>query len=185
MVQAPNFDDGGGTLQGSAHDMVGQNGCVAGCTTTALGGWSSRSVVHSVAMKGVNLGFASVFIEIPAQRPSICRGFGLIISWECRALSPSFPIRWGFDFDLFPLRFRLVTTLPTGSAIRRGVGADPVLGRAREKSGQARLGRWGGFLPMANRKMKKAFFQIFSKFQTNLNSNQIYNFDDFHSHNKT
>jgi hypothetical protein len=28
-------------------------------------------------------------------------------------------------------------------------------------------------------------FQIFSKFQTNLNSNQIYNFDDFHSHNKT
>jgi hypothetical protein len=41
------------------------------------------------------------------------------------------------------------------------------------------------FQPTADRKMRTAFiFQIFSKFQTNLNSNQIYNFDDFHSHTK-
>jgi hypothetical protein len=42
------------------------------------------------------------------------------------------------------------------------------------------------FWPMANRKMRERLFifQIFSKFQTNLNLNQIYNFDDFHSHNK-
>jgi hypothetical protein len=36
-----------------------------------------------MAMKGVNLGFASVFFEI----------------LTCRALPPSFPIRLGFDFD--------------------------------------------------------------------------------------
>jgi hypothetical protein len=46
-------------------------------------------VTHSVAMKGVNLGFISVIFKILAQRPSIYRGFGLIISCACRALSPS------------------------------------------------------------------------------------------------
>jgi hypothetical protein len=86
-------------------------------------------------MKGANLGFASVFFEIPVQRPSIYRGFGLIISCVCRALSPSFPIQWGFDFNRFLLRFRLVTALSARSAIRRGVGDDPVLGHAREKLG--------------------------------------------------
>jgi hypothetical protein len=39
-----------------------------------------------MAMKGANLGFVSVFFEIPARVPSIYRG-----------LSPSFPIRLGFD----------------------------------------------------------------------------------------
>jgi hypothetical protein len=50
-------------------------------------------------MKGVNLGFVSVFFQIPAQLPSIYRGFGLIISCACRALSASFPIRLGFDIS--------------------------------------------------------------------------------------
>jgi hypothetical protein len=81
-------------------------------------------------MKGVNLGFAMVFFEIPAQRPSIYRGFVLMISCACRALSPSFPIRRGFGLDQFPLRFQLVIALLARSAIRRGVGDDPVLGRS-------------------------------------------------------
>jgi hypothetical protein len=34
-VQASIFGDGGGTLQGSAHDKVEQNGCGAGCKTPA------------------------------------------------------------------------------------------------------------------------------------------------------
>jgi hypothetical protein len=144
--------------------------CDAGCRTPTSGWWSSRSVVHGVAMKGANLGFASVFFEIPAQRPSIYRGFRLIILCTCRALSPSFPIRREFDFDQFPLRFWSVTALLARFAIRRGVGDDPLLGRswaACERS-RGRLG-WaarGGFRPMANRKMKKAFYFsiFFSKF---------------------
>jgi hypothetical protein len=55
----------------------------------------------------------------------------------------------------------------------------------RERPRQARLGRWGGIRRMANRKLEKLLkFQIFSKFRTNLNSNQIYDFGDSHSHNK-
>jgi hypothetical protein len=93
-------------------------------------------------MKGVHLGFASVFFEIPAQIPSIYRGFGLIITCAYRALSPSFPIRREFDFDRFSLRFRSVTALQTQSAIRRGVGDDPVLGHswATCERGRGRLG---------------------------------------------
>jgi hypothetical protein len=98
-VQASTFGDGGGTLQGSAHKEVGPNGCGAERRTPASGRWSSWSVARGVAMKGVNLGFVSVFFQIPAQLPSIYRGFGLIISCACRALSASFPIRLGFDIS--------------------------------------------------------------------------------------
>jgi hypothetical protein len=66
-VQASTFGDGGVTLQGSAHDKVGPNWCSAECRTPASGRWSSRSVTRGVAMKGLNLGFISVFFEIPAQ----------------------------------------------------------------------------------------------------------------------
>jgi hypothetical protein len=83
-----------------------------------------------MVMKGANLGFASVFFEIPMQIPSIYRGFGFIISCAYRALSPSFPIRHGFNFDRFPLRFQSVTALLTRSVIQRGVGDDPVLGHS-------------------------------------------------------
>jgi hypothetical protein len=91
---------------------------------------SSRSVAHSAVMKGANLGFASVFIEIPAQRPSIYRDFGLMISCARSALSPSFPIRRGFGFSWFPLRFHSMTALPAPFAIRCGVGDDSILGRS-------------------------------------------------------
>jgi hypothetical protein len=96
-VQASTFDDGGGTLQGSAHDKVGPNGCGMERRTLALGRWSSRSIICGMATKGVNLGSVSVFFETMVQLPSIYRGFGLIISCACRALSPSFPIRLGFN----------------------------------------------------------------------------------------
>jgi hypothetical protein len=36
-VQASIFGDGGGTLQGSAHDKAGQNGWAVGCRTPASG----------------------------------------------------------------------------------------------------------------------------------------------------
>jgi hypothetical protein len=42
------------------------------------------------------------------------------------------------------------------------------------------------FRPMTDRRNEKGFlfFQIFFQFQTNLNSNENLNFDDFYSHNK-
>jgi hypothetical protein len=46
-------------------------------------------------------------------RRSICRCFGSTISCVCRTPSPRFPIRWGFGFDRFPLRFRLGTATPS------------------------------------------------------------------------
>jgi hypothetical protein len=98
-VQASTFGDGGGMLQGSTYDKVGTNGCGAECRTSASGRWSLRSVACGVATKGVNLGFVSVFFEILVQLPSIYRGFRLIISCACRALSPSFPIQLGFDIS--------------------------------------------------------------------------------------
>jgi hypothetical protein len=60
--------------------------------------------------------------------------------------------------------------------------------RAKNREGEKGLSRLGfyqgsGPWPVENEK-RFSIFQIFSKFQTNLNSNQIYNFDDFHSHNK-
>jgi hypothetical protein len=85
-VQASIFGDGGGTLQRSAHNKVGPNGCGVDCRTPALGRWSLRSIARGVAMKGTNLGFVSVY-----------RGFWLIILCTCRALSPIFPIWLGFD----------------------------------------------------------------------------------------
>jgi hypothetical protein len=98
-VQASNFGDGGGTLRGSAHDKVGPNRCDVECRTPASGRWSLRSVARGVAVKGANLGFISVFFEILVQLSSIYRGFRLIISCACRALSPSFPIQLGFDIS--------------------------------------------------------------------------------------
>jgi hypothetical protein len=47
------------------------------------------------------LGFVSVFIKIPAQLPSIYKGFGLIILCACRALSPSSQIQLGFDNSFY------------------------------------------------------------------------------------
>jgi hypothetical protein len=96
-VQASTFSEGGGMLQGSAHNKVGPNGCGAKRRTQALCRWSLRSITRGLAMKGVNLGFVSVFFEISVQLPSVYRGFRLVISCACRALSPSFQIRLGFD----------------------------------------------------------------------------------------
>jgi hypothetical protein len=79
-------------LQGSGHDKVGPNRCSVEHRTPASGQWSSRSIARGLVMKGVNLGFVSIFFKIPAQLPSIYRGFGLIILCACRALSPSFQI---------------------------------------------------------------------------------------------
>jgi hypothetical protein len=104
-VQASTFGDSGGTLQGSAHNKVGPNGCGAKHRTPTSGWWSSRSVARGVEMKGANLGFVSIFFKILMQLPSIYRGFGLIISCACRALSPSFPIWLGFNFWSVSLRF--------------------------------------------------------------------------------
>jgi hypothetical protein len=96
-VQASTFGHGGGMLQGSANDKVGPNGCGTERRTPASGRWSSRSVTRGVTMKGANLGIASVFFKIPMQLPSIYRGFALIISCTCRAISPGFQIQLGFD----------------------------------------------------------------------------------------
>jgi hypothetical protein len=82
-VEALTFGDGGGTIHGSAHDKVGPNGCGVEHRTPASGQWSSKSVACGVAMKGANLGFVSIFFEIPTQLPSIYGGFGLIISCVC------------------------------------------------------------------------------------------------------
>jgi hypothetical protein len=44
------------------------------------------------------------------------------------------------------------------------------------------LGRWEDFGPWPRRKIKRVvYFSIFSKFQSNLNPNQIWIFDDFYS----
>jgi hypothetical protein len=54
-------------------------------------------------------------------------------------------------------------------------GAEPLLGHARVRPGQAHLGGLGQIRPMPNKNWKSLFyFQIFSKFQTNLNSIQIW-----------
>jgi hypothetical protein len=86
-----------GRLQGSGHDKVGSNGSGAEHRAPASGQWSSRIFSRGVAMKWVNLGFVSVFFYILVQLRSIYRGFRLIVSCMCRALSQSFPIRLGFD----------------------------------------------------------------------------------------
>jgi hypothetical protein len=110
-------------LKGSAHDKVGPNGCGAEHRTPVSNPWGSRSIARGVAMKGANLRFVLVFFKILAQLPSIYRGFGLIISCACRALSPSFQIRLGFDisFDFIEI---LVGDVSVSVATRRGVGDD-------------------------------------------------------------
>jgi hypothetical protein len=145
-VQASTFNDSGGTLQGSAHDKDGPNGCGAEHRTPASDRWSSGSIARSVAMKGVNLGFISVFFEIPVQLPSIYRGFGLIISCTCRALSRSSQIQMEFD-----ILFDFVEILASGVSIsvmtQRGVGNDQRW--ATLGLGQAWLGWLGRIRPMA------------------------------------
>jgi hypothetical protein len=158
-VQASTFGSGGGTLQGSAHDKVGPNRCGMESRTSALGRWSSRSFACGVVMKGVNLGFVLVFFKILAQLPFIYRGFGLIILCTCRALSPSIPIRLGFDI-LTGFIGILVGGVSVSVVTRCGVGdhcAGLLLGRARVRPGQARLGRCEGIRPMANKNLEKAF----------------------------
>jgi hypothetical protein len=110
-VQASTFGDGRGALQGLAHGKIGPNGCGAECRTATSGRWSSRSVTLGMAMKGVNLGFVSVFFKISVQWPSIYRGFGRIISCACRALSPSSQIQLGLLIHSISLRFRTVMSL--------------------------------------------------------------------------
>jgi hypothetical protein len=48
------------------------------------------------------LGLASVFLKIPARGSSIYRGFGSMISYMRRTLSPS---HLGFSFDWISLGF--------------------------------------------------------------------------------
>jgi hypothetical protein len=79
--------------------QVGPNGCDAERRTPTSGRWCSRIVACDVTMKGVNLGFVSIFFEILAQLPPIYKGSELIISCACRDLSLSFQIRLGFDIS--------------------------------------------------------------------------------------
>jgi hypothetical protein len=74
-----------------------------------------------MAMKGANLRFVSVFFKILVQLPSINKGFGLIISYVCRARSPSFQTRLGFNisFDFIEI---LVGGISVSVVTRRGVG---------------------------------------------------------------
>jgi hypothetical protein len=75
-----------------------------------------------MATKGANLVLVSVFFEIP-QLPSIYRGFRLIISCMCRALSPSFPVRLGFDILTGFVEIS-VDGISVSVATRCGVGDD-------------------------------------------------------------
>jgi hypothetical protein len=147
-VQDSTFGDSGAMVQGLAHDKVGPNGCSMECRTPASGQWNSRSIAHGVAMKGANLGFVSVFFEIPTQLPSIYRGFRLIISCAYRVLSPSFSIRLGFNILTGFIEIS-VGGISVSMATQCGVGDD--------RCWAARLGRWEGIRPMANRKLEKAF----------------------------
>jgi hypothetical protein len=95
-------------------------------------------------MKGANLGFALVFFKIPAQLPSIYRGFGLIISCACRALFPCFQIRLGYDisFDFIEI---LVGGISISVMTRCGVGDDrrwDALGPRASEAEVGSTGRW-------------------------------------------
>jgi hypothetical protein len=138
-VQASIFGDSGGTLQGSSHDKVGTNRCGAKCRTPALGRWSSRSVARGVVMKGAILWFVPVFFEILVQLPSIYWSFRLIISCACRALSPSFPIRLGFDIltGFIEISVGGVSVLV---ATQRGVGDDRCWVAPGPRTSEARAG---------------------------------------------
>jgi hypothetical protein len=50
-AQALIFSDGGGELQGAAHNEAGQNGCGASCRSPTSGCWSLRSFSRGVAME--------------------------------------------------------------------------------------------------------------------------------------
>jgi hypothetical protein len=88
-AQALTFGDGGGEHQGIAHDEVGQNRCGVVSRWPTSGRWSSGGITRGAAMKGENLGFASVFDEILARGSSIYRGFESMISCTCRTPSPT------------------------------------------------------------------------------------------------
>jgi hypothetical protein len=147
-AQASTLVDSGRELQGTAHDMVGQNGCGAGCRTPTSGWWSSRSVTRDT-----------------------------VISCACRTPSPSFPIRWVFNFDQIPLRFRLGKETP-GSVCYQAQGRwQSGLGCswATCERSQGRLGWANGesFVPWPYFKVK-----TFSIFQTIL---QFANYFEFNS----
>jgi hypothetical protein len=176
-VQTSTFGNGGGMLQGSAHDKVGPNGCGTKRRTPASGRWSSGSVAHGVVMKGVNLGFISGFFEIPTQLPSIYSGFGLIILCACRALSSSSQIRLGFNI-LFNFVEISASDVSISVMTQRRVGDDwrwvaPRPCTTEAGAGSARPA--GSNSAHGQIKTRKSLlnFQIFSKFQTNLNSIQI------------
>jgi hypothetical protein len=84
----------------------------------------------------------SVFFKILAQLPSIYRGFGLIISCACRVVSPSFPIRLGFD-----ILTGFVEILVGGTSVsvvtRRGVGDDRCWAAPRPRASEAGAGSAG------------------------------------------
>jgi hypothetical protein len=173
-VQASSFDDGGGTLQGTAHDKAGPNGCSAERRIPALGRWSSRSVTRGVAMKGVILGLVSVFFKILAEQPSIYRGFGLIISCACRALSPSSQIRLGF-VNLFDFVEISAGGVFISAMTRREVGDNrrwAARGPRACEAGVGLAGLAGSNSAHGQIKTRKGLlnYQIFSKLQTNLNS---------------
>jgi hypothetical protein len=50
-AQALIFGDGGGELQGAAHNEAGQNGCGASCRAPTSVCWSLRSFSRGAAMK--------------------------------------------------------------------------------------------------------------------------------------
>jgi hypothetical protein len=104
-AQASTFGDGGGEHQGTTHNEVWQNRCNIVSRWLVSGRWSSGGITCNVVMKGVNLGFASVFYETPARGSSIHRGFRSMISCAGRTPSPTPLIRLGFDFYRISLGF--------------------------------------------------------------------------------
>jgi hypothetical protein len=140
QAQASTFGDAWGRIQETAHDKNGKNGCIAWCRTLASGWWSSRSITRGAVMKGANLGFASVFFKILAQRPSIYTGFGSMTSCACRTPSPSFPIRRGLVSIGFHWDFGWGWQLPVRSTIRHRVGDDLAWATPSSLVREARVG---------------------------------------------
>jgi hypothetical protein len=101
-AQALTFGDGGRELQGAAHNVAGQNGCGASCRSPTSGCWSLRCFSHGAAMNRATLGWLQFSSKFRLGGSSIYRGFGSMIPYVCRTLSPS---HLGFSFDWIPLRF--------------------------------------------------------------------------------
>jgi hypothetical protein len=78
------FGDCDREIQGTTHEEVGQNRCGKVNRSPTSGSWSSGSGTRGAAMKGANLGFASVFNEILARGSPIYRGFRSMISCASR-----------------------------------------------------------------------------------------------------